>query len=171
MQGPSPGWFDYWHWFGGPTGRCGAVVPCEPTGRCGAVVVAVLDRSAGGPVRQEPGLAAGAGWPRLGDCSGRIVRVGGNRQRSGLDRSLGWQLVPRGRDWMVAWGAPYPSQGILSARCAGREPGSARAGPRARGEPEGARRRSPGRGPLNPIHWRSGGTPSKPWATKWGIGL
>jgi hypothetical protein len=105
VQGPSPGRFDYRHWCGGPTGRCGAVVTCGPTGRCGAVVVAVLDRSAGGPVRPEPGLAAGAGWPRLGDCSGRIVRVGGNRQRGGLDGSLGWQLVPRGRDWMVAWGS------------------------------------------------------------------
>ena len=42
----SPGRFDYWHWSVGPTAHCGAVV------------VAVLDRSAGGPSVAGTGLGS-----------------------------------------------------------------------------------------------------------------
>jgi hypothetical protein len=122
----SPGRFDYWHWYGGPAGRSAAVVVCG-TGpeRRWASGGLLADRMV------ETGRLLWANRPSLRQPSARWA---------GRDPELaaGWWLV----------GAPYPGHSVSNVCWTGA--GSAQAGPRARGGPGGARRRGPGRGPLNP---------------------
>ena len=96
--------------------------------------------------RQEPMAETG----RLPGANRPSLPGWGNRQRYELDGSLGWQLVPRGLDWKVACGsAVSESEHAVSKVCwtGARVSPCWPEGSRGTG---GARRRGPGRGPLNP---------------------
>ena len=156
VQGPSPGRLDYWAlvwWSDGPLRRRDVV--------CRRAIAAPWWFWSGAPVglegrdralRQEP--MSEAGRP-----------LGADR------RSLGQPLArSAGREpWMAgyaeAWtGGPLRERRIRVRTC--RQQGvldGSRVNP---GWPGVARRRGPGRDPLNPIHWRSGWTPYKTLATK-----
>ena len=121
-------------WCGGLTGRCGAVT-----------------RYADGPLRRRGGFGLERRWAAKAgtvlsagaDVRGWEIAWGGSSEPGAAVSTECWTgaldgRICRGLDWRVASGAPYPSQDMPSARCAGREPGQpglARGSPEARPGP------------------------------------